>query len=164
METVSEVTGNTFTADEFLGRWQPTSTAHQKDEQESERVGRKVRAGVKQCWFNARKAILKVPEYAEASHVEGWACLPFPMEHGWIVRDGVIVDPTLPHDEGAYFPGLEFRGCSEIEAFLDTPPGRRCKKSPFFYAFGWGGMQSPSFRKCYEEAMEYCARQRSRFR
>jgi hypothetical protein len=51
-----------------------------------------------------------------------------------------------------YFPGLEFRGRGEIEAFLRTPKGRKCKRSPFFFAFGWGGQESPSFRRCYEQA------------
>jgi hypothetical protein len=52
----------------------------------------------------------------------------------------------------SYFAGLEFQGRTGIEEFLSTPEGKKCKRSPFFYAFGWGGMKSPSFRKCWESA------------
>lgn len=141
---------------EFHQRWQPTTATSVKDCIESVRVGRAIRACVKQCWFNARKVVLKLEEYADASYVEGWAVVNnFPTEHGWVVQDGRIIDPTLPEKSGLYFPGLEFRGRRGIGEFLATAKGRKCKKSPFFYAFGWGGMLSPTFRKCYEEAMAY---------
>ena len=26
------------------------------------------------------------------------------IEHGWVEKDGVIIDPTLPHDDMQYFP------------------------------------------------------------
>lgn len=140
---------------EFHRGWQPVSSAVGKDMVESVRVGRVIHAAVKQCWFNARKAIQMLDEYANASYVEGWACLPFPIEHGWIVRNGKIIDPTLPDNPGVYFAGLEFRGRTGIDQFLATPQGRRHKTEPFFYAFGWGGMESPSFRKCCDDAMAY---------
>lgn len=141
---------------EFFQGWQPTTVASEKDFFESARVGRKVRAATKQCWFNARKVVQKLDDYAEASYVEGWAILNrFPIEHGWIVHEGRIIDPTLPDKEGMYFPGLEFRGRRGMEEFLATAQGKKCRKSPFFFAFGWGGMMSPSFRKCYEDAMAH---------
>ncbi len=34
----------------------------------------------------------------------------FAIEHGWIEKDGMVIDPTLPTDEIVYFPGLRFRG------------------------------------------------------
>jgi hypothetical protein len=139
---------------EFVQGWQPTTAATVKDCAESVRVGRAIRAAMKQCWFNARKAILKLDDYANDSYMEGWAVIgQMPIEHGWVVRNGVIIDPTLPHREGVYFPGLEFRGRLGIEEFLMTPQGKKCKKEPFFFAFGWGGMDSPSFRRCYEAAL-----------
>jgi hypothetical protein len=141
---------------EFLQGWQPTTVGTAKDHAESDRVGRAIRAVIKQCWFNCRRAILKLDELANASYIEGWAILRgFPIEHAWIVHQDKIIDPTLPADEGLYFPGLEFQGRLGINEFLATAQGKECKKSPFLYAFGWGGMLSPSFHKCYEEAMGY---------
>lgn len=57
-----------------------------------------IRAVPRLCWLSARKVILKLDDYAEATYVEGWAfaCHGMVIEHGWVVRDGLIVDPTLP--------------------------------------------------------------------
>jgi hypothetical protein len=138
----------------FLTRWEPHSVPTHKDQPESERLFRVVRAVPKQCFFNARKAVLRLHDYEGASYVEGWVMTEIGvlMEHGWVVRDRAIIDPTLPLEAMRYFAGLEFQGRAGIEEFLSTPEGKECKKSPFFYAFGWGGMQSPSFRKCWESA------------
>lgn len=138
----------------FLQGWAPTTVATTKDVAESAQVGRKIRAIAKRCWLNARKAIMKLDEYAEASLIEGWALLPSGMaiEHGWVVRqDGVIIDPTLPDADALYFTGLEWKGRAGIKEFLATEQGRLHRKEPFFFAFGWGGMDSPSMRKCYED-------------
>lgn len=145
---------------DFFQRWQPTATVTGKDEEESERVGIQICAWPRQCWFNARRVIQKLKEYAEASYVEGWAVCHdgLHIEHGWVVRDGLVIDPTLPRKVAVYFPGLEFRGRAGIKEFLDTPGGRKCKKSPFLYAFGWGGCMSPSFRRCVEAATAYVLR------
>ncbi|WP_145275507.1 hypothetical protein [Tautonia plasticadhaerens] len=142
----------------FYEGWQPLARPHLKDEAASRRLRSRIKAKPKLCWFNARKAIQKLDEYADASYVEGHIVLKDgfgPIEHGWIVRDGVIIDPTLPDSVGAYYPGLEFAGRSGIEEFLATPQGKACKRSPFFFAFGWGGMLSPGYRRAYEESMEF---------
>jgi hypothetical protein len=80
------------------------------DVQESVRVKRLVRSKPKQCYLNAARVILGIPEYANADYVEGLAVLAKVMviEHGWVEKDGVIIDPTLPHDDLHYFPGLRF--------------------------------------------------------
>ncbi len=140
---------------QFLQGWQPVSCPTEKDAAESIRVGRKIRAAMQQCWYNARRVIRKLDEYADASYVEGWACLPYPIEHGWIVHQNKIIDPTLSDPSAIYFPGLEFQGRTGIDEFLATPKGKACKKTPFLYAFGRGGMQSESFKRCYEQAMSY---------
>ena len=139
----------------FYSKWQPTTMAIAKDIDESIQVANKILALKTQCWFNARKAISRLNEFADASYVEGWAVTPggMPIEHGWIVRNEKIVDPTLPDLSMAYFPGLEFRGRVGINEFLQTPNGKSCKTSPFFFAFGMCGMKSPSFRRCYEQAL-----------
>jgi hypothetical protein len=129
---------------DFLNGWKPTTEAAGKDVAESKRICKAINALMSQCWFNARRAIVKLDDYAEASYVEAWASVEYmPIEHGWIVRNGVIIDPTLPGDEMTYFPGLEFCGRAGIASFLNTPKGKKHKRTPFFHAFGWGGMQSP---------------------
>jgi hypothetical protein len=55
----------------FFQGWQAMTRATEMDKAESRRVGRAIRVAVKQCWFNARKIVLKLPEYADASYVEG---------------------------------------------------------------------------------------------
>ncbi len=107
----------------------------------------------------ARLAIFKLPRYADASYIEGVAVLgTLPFDHDWIVRDGKIVDPALPDAGVVYFPGLEFQGLAGIEEFLRTPRGSDCKDSPFWLAFGLGGMDSPSYRKCYDDMLAYLRR------
>lgn len=69
-----------------------------------------------------------------------------PIEHGWVEFDGAILDPTLPTEEVAYFPGLRFRGGLEFAKALDIPKGCCTKDLPIFYRFGWGGIESPEFR------------------
>jgi hypothetical protein len=150
-----------FTQDElrFLQGWQPCTTAlsAEKDADESRRVGRRIRAASKQCFFNARKAILKFDDYAKASYIEGYAILNGfpPMEHSWVVSDGRIIDPTLPDPIGFYFAGLEFVGREGIEEFLGTTRGKECRTSPFLYAFGWGGHRSPSMARAYQDSFDY---------
>jgi hypothetical protein len=136
----------------FYSQWQPVSTATEKDLVESRRVAQLINAVPKQCWWNARRAILKLDKYSEASLIEGWALVEgvLAIEHGWIVNNGAIIDPTLPDDPIQYFPGLEFRGRREIQEFLGTPRGRKCKRTAMFFAFGWAGMNSPSFRRSWE--------------
>jgi hypothetical protein len=139
---------------EFFQRWQATTTATEKDKVESHRVRKKVRALMKQCWFNARKVILNVDEYAEASYVEGWVVSPEGSiyEHGWVVQNGKVIDPTLPDLDLTYLGGLEFKGRKGIEEFLETPLGKKHKKDPFLCAFGWGGQNSPGYMKAFEDA------------
>jgi hypothetical protein len=112
---------------------------------------------MKQCWFNARKVVMKLAEYAEASYVEGWAVSPEGAiyEHGWVVRDGKVIDTTLPDNDWVYSGGLEFKGRKEIEEFLQTPLGKKHKKDPFLYAFGWGGCESPGYMKAFENARAF---------
>ncbi len=146
-----------FTDEEwaFFSGWQPVTEVRRKDEAESSRVGRTIRATPMQCWFNARRVVQKLDDYADASYVEGIAILDgcLIIEHGWVCRrDGTLIDPTLLSECVAYFPGLEFLGRAGIEGFLGSPRGRKCNRSPFLYAFGWGGRYSPSFVAARERA------------
>ena len=134
------------------------SRTENKDVAESERTGRLVRAMRKQCYVNACRVVLNVPEYAEADYVEGIAVIKGVMviEHGWVERDGVIVDPTLLRDNLVYFAGLRFRGQREIAEAMQIPkPPRTTDDFPIFYRFGWGGIDSPEFRAALVSANRY---------
>jgi len=117
--------------------------------QESLRVSKLIKAESKQCWFNARKAIMKVPKYAQSTYVEGHIVLhrTLVIEHAWIAKDGVIIDPTLPTDICLYCPGIRIHGREGIEAFLSTDDGKAVKSMPFFCAYGYGGHQHAGFRQ-----------------
>jgi len=77
-------------------------------------------------------------QYAKADYVEGMAVLGgLPIEHGWVEKEGVIIDPTLPDDQGEYFPGLRFQGECGLAKALQRFKRREL---PFFYHYGWGGV------------------------
>jgi hypothetical protein len=127
-------------------------TTPEKDYAESKRVCRAIGAAIKRCWRNARKVIEQLDEYASATYIEGWIVKENGalVEHGWIVLDGKIIDPTLPEIVATYFSGLEFTGRAGIAAFLGTPEH---KSEPFHYAFGLA--DSPSYQQAFRAAMEY---------
>ena len=127
------------------------------DLQESVRVRRVVRSKPKQCYLNAARVILGIPEYADADYVEGLAVSKvMVIEHGWVEKDGVIIDPTLPHDDLHYFPGLRFRGQRGLAEAMKIPkPERTQDDFPVFYRFGWGGIDSPDFRSALVAANRY---------
>lgn len=58
-----------------IDMWPPLSPSGPKDFAESLRMARVIRAGVKQCWFNAQSAVMRLPDYSQAGYVEGWAHL-----------------------------------------------------------------------------------------
>jgi hypothetical protein len=149
-----------FTQEEcgfFLG-WQSVTEIKSMDVTESVRVGRAIWAASKQCYFNARAVVQRLDDYADASYVEGIACLDGgpPVEHAWVCRpDGTLIDPTVPRDGGVYFPALEFGGRAGIEEFLATPRGSGFEKRPFFFAFGRGGRKSPAINRAWEQGWAY---------
>lgn len=123
---------------------------------ESERTKKLVNARPQQCYRNAFRVVSSLPDYAGATYVEGLAVLPggFPLEHGWVERDGEIIDPTLLDDGIAYFPGLRFQGQRGIAEALALPkPDYTTEDLPIFYRMGWGGNDSPEFRAARDRAM-----------
>lgn len=118
-----------------------------KDKVESARVGRLVRAKPKQCFHNTVRVVCRVPGYEEADYVEG-VIVPrnhVVTEHGWVELNGVVIDPTLPHDGLQYFPGLRFRGQRGLAEAMQIPKPKRTKEDfPVFYRFGWGGLIAPT--------------------
>jgi hypothetical protein len=108
---------------------------------ESMRVRRLVRSRPKQCYLNAARVVLFVPKYADADYVEGLAVIgkALVIEHGWVERDGMIVDPTRPRDEMDYFPGLRFKGQRGLAEAVQIPkPERTSEDLPIFYRFWLG--------------------------
>jgi hypothetical protein len=124
---------------------------------ESKRTGSLVRSEGKQCYLNAFRVIQEVEEYADADYVEGGAVIGGVMviEHGWVEKDGVIVDPTLPRDNLVYFAGLRFCGQRGIAEAMQTPKPSYSEHLPIFYRFGWGGVESPEFRAAMAGAYRY---------
>jgi hypothetical protein len=39
--------------------------------------------------------------------------------------------------------------------FVDNSLGKKHRADPYFYAFGWGGEQSPGYMKAFQDAVEY---------
>jgi len=132
-----------------------------KDIAESERTGKLVRARAKQCYRNAFRVIQEVEEYADADYVEGFAGIEGDRcwDYGWVERDGVVVDPTLPNDNLVYFAGLRFRGEREIAEAMQIPkPPDEMDDLPMYHRFGWGGVNSPEFRAALVAAYRFAGR------
>ena len=53
----------------FYAGWRPVTNPSGGDPAESTNLARRIRAQPKQCWFNARGAVLKLEEFAHASYV-----------------------------------------------------------------------------------------------
>jgi len=128
-----------------------------KDVAESKRTGRLVRAKRKQCYLNAFRVIQEVKEYAEGDYVEGAAVIGGVMviEHGWVEKDEIVVDPTLPRDNIVYFAGLRCRGQRGIAEAMKIPKPSYSEHLPIFYRFGWGGIESPEFRVALAAAYRF---------
>jgi hypothetical protein len=130
-----------------------------KNIEESLRVARRpeVAAQRRQCFANAFRLVMDVPGYADATYVEGivvrcGVC----MEHGWVEKDGQVVDPTLPEEDIVYFSGLRFEGQRALsKAMIEIPREEGCEDLPLFYRFGWGGSESPEFCGAWEDALAY---------
>jgi hypothetical protein len=77
------------------------------------------------------------------------------IEHGWVERNGDLVDPTLTDEGMVYFPGLRFQGQAGIAAAMLSPKPDYCEDLPFFYRFGWGGSESREFCAAWHHAKAY---------
>ena len=130
-----------------------------KNFEESHRVARHkdVLSKCQQCYGNAMRVVMYVPEYADATYVEGIAVVKTGLciEHGWVENDGEIIDPTLPDDSLMYFSGLRFQGQMGIAEAIQIPKEPWCEDLPFFYRFGFGGNDSPDFTDARKEAEAY---------
>ena len=127
-----------------------------KDVAESLRVCNALRAKIKRCYWNAIRAIETLPEYRDADYVEGYAVrlspVLFPFEHGWLEKDGKVIDPTMAEDDLRYFAGLRWRGPSGLAEAKTLPRPRGTPQLPYFFRLGWGGCNSPEFMQARVEA------------
>jgi hypothetical protein len=139
----------------FYQAFPPTSEPARKDIAESQRVAKAIWAKLAGCWWNARRTILELEGYASAAYIEGWVVTldGHLFKHGWIVKGGSIIDPTLTVKTLVYFPGLEFAGREGIATFSATPQGQPYKMEPFHHAFGWKGWSSPAYKRAFQRAM-----------
>jgi hypothetical protein len=107
--------------------------------------------------LNAYRVIQYVPGYAGADYVEGIAVFGLvPIQHGWVEKDGVIVDPTLPLKPAVYFPGLRFKGELGLSLALQR---FETAELPFFHQLGPYGIDSPEFRAAAIAAYRFVAMQ-----
>jgi hypothetical protein len=141
----------------LLDSYGPTLAASEKDVEASRRAKKLISSVQMACWFNARRLIEVVDEFADAALVEGYAVSAEEgtyFEHGWVVHRGTIIDPTLPDKDYEYFPGLEFIGRESIAGFdrVSLQDSRRTREDPFFHAFGWGGQHSLHMKKANKAA------------
>lgn len=141
----------------LLESYGPTLVTAEKDREASRRAKKLISSVPKACWFNARRLIEVVDEFAGAALIEGYVVSAekgSQFEHGWVVHGGKIIDPTLPDEDYEYFAGLEFVGRESIAVFdrVSLQDSRRTREDPFFHAFGWGGQDSPHMRNAHKAA------------
>lgn len=143
----------------WTGEW-----PKRKNVDESIRIAqdKRVEVTAKQCFCNSANVLFHHPEYSEATYVEGVVIVKKKLliEHGWIEKDGELIDPTLPDHGIIYFPGLRFEGTLGLSKALRIPKGEATEDFPIFYRFGWGGdslefsAARETAQKCYSVMLE----------
>ena len=129
-----------------------------KNVQESQRVGKLVRAKQQQCYINACRVIWEVQGYSTSNYVEGIAVQVVDgggvmFEHGWVEKDGEIIDPTLPTEVYVYYAGLRCVGQRGLAEAMAIPKSEYTEEDvPIFYRFGWAGSGSPEFSQARKQA------------
>ena len=82
-----------------------------KNVSESLRLKDEYGAQPKQCWYNSATLIAAIPG---AEYVEGYFAVEmrpdfkFPIEHGWLEKDGEVLDVTLAEDKGNYYAARRY--------------------------------------------------------
>jgi len=128
-----------------------------KNVEESLRVADLVESEEQQCYGNAFHVVQEVEGYCQAIYVEGTVVneIGLPFDHGWVEKDGEIIDPTLSEDSLTYFPGLRYPGVKGLAEAIQLPKEPELDDLPFFFRFGPGGMRSPEFCQARNEAIAY---------
>lgn len=113
------------------------------------------------CWRNAVVALLACADLLpNASYVEGWIVLPRPttidiVEHGWIMADQQILDPSLVLVEAAaqpvwYFAGFLVPSQDLAHRLQGTILPLVCHSS-----YGADGMGHPEYKDASTRARQY---------
>jgi hypothetical protein len=128
-----------------------------KNIDKSKELRKAIRAKPHECFANAWKAIQTQEEYKHATYVEGMAVLQsLVIEHGWVEKDGEIIDPTLATENMAYFPGLRFTGRDGLDStWLISGYLTSGLKLPIFHRFGRGGVYSAEFVRAAVDAYRF---------
>jgi predicted ABC-type ATPase/2'-5' RNA ligase len=84
----------------------PQISSDKKDVELSRQLAQECRAQPKECYKNSVMALVRVKggKYVEGYFVIDMEGFQFPIEHGWIDKEGTIIDITLPDDTGVYIP------------------------------------------------------------
>lgn len=89
----------------FRGQLAGPQHAGELDQQASEEAGKLVHARLGDCYRNALRSASFVAGGAAVLYVEGYGVLHgVPLEHGWLLVDGRVVDPTV----AAFKDGIMF--------------------------------------------------------
>lgn len=132
------------TSGEQFGNYRPSRN---KSAALSHEAARRVNAQPKMCYKNAAIALFS---YEGACYIEGVMTVDnfggLPVEHAWVELDsGIIIDPTLPDDEGSYFPFIRYTSGEVLEL-------SRQEKLPFY--------NKQATNKEYKEFWEYVMEER----
>jgi hypothetical protein len=120
----------------------------------SKHSAKTIKAVPNECWQNAYRAFMELPELAHGYYVEGWFVridLPMPIEHAWVELAGNIIDPSPVSWSArhAYFPAVRFTRDELLEALTEKTA------LPIAWQYGWGGMQHPEYKRAYQQAWAY---------
>lgn len=124
----------------------------------SQTLREKVGARPQQCFHNAYLVVANERDFINATYVEGIAvdkCGFIIGEHGWIVKEGEIIDPTLPDDDLLYFPVLQFEGHAALCRAMWEIPKRSEEDWPIMWRFGWIPGHLPERDRAWQAAREY---------
>ena len=133
-----------------------TGTPFVKNIERSVQIAKMVRAKKQQCFQNAWRVVERLDP--SAVYVEGFSVEyeDVVLEHAWVELDGEIIDPTLPHADMRYFPGLRYVGKEGLVEAQSMPGMLECGcYLPIFYRFGWNGIDNVAFTNARIAAEKY---------
>lgn len=130
------------------------------DHELSQFVSERIPASIKQCWFNARRALFDHRLNLDAVYVEGWATTKtfITIEHGWLETEKSIIDPTLYSGQLIrYFPALRF---DRVEAWkLLKGMGSEIYQPFAWHCWGWGGGDNAEYMAAFQAALSFTEQQ-----
>lgn len=141
----------------------------------SQEIAERVQAVPKACWKNSVLGLVFLThQHGPAVYIEGWVAdkeIGFSFEHGWLVHDEHIIEPTLilskrngDLDGLVYFPGIRYTLADvdrcmaaqrEIRRNGDDDEGPEDTLLPFaFWNSPGGACTDPAYRRAWAAAFE----------